>query len=176
MKILDMFPAERRWAVFSTDRVYRYSLDIIWDESKPLVQFIGLNPSTADEIKDDNTVRKCKQFARQWGYGGIVMTNLFAFRSTDPKAMKHHPHPTEAENWLSDNGVSNDLALITVANRCGLSVAAWGNHGTHLNRSIGVVELFRDHAKALKCFRVTKSKQPEHPLYMPYTQPLIDFQ
>lgn len=60
----DLLPKEKRSAIFSDDRVYRYTLEIVWDDGKPLAQFIGLNPSTADEVKDDPTIRKCKQFAK----------------------------------------------------------------------------------------------------------------
>ena len=78
---------ETRTAEFSPCRRYRYTLSIEWDASKERVMFIGLNPSTADETKDDPTVRRCKQFAKDWGYGAMVMTNLFAWRDTDPKKM-----------------------------------------------------------------------------------------
>ena len=63
---------EKRTAIFGEDHVYRYTLDIVWDESLPLCQVIGLNPSTADEFKVDPTVRRCKDFARRFGCGGIV--------------------------------------------------------------------------------------------------------
>ena len=68
-------------ATFSSCKKYRYSLFRIWDEDKPLVLFIGLNPSTADEKEDDPTIRRCINFAKQWGYGGLIMGNLFAFRA-----------------------------------------------------------------------------------------------
>jgi hypothetical protein len=191
-----MRPPEKRSAVFSDDRVYRYTLDIVWDESLPLVQFIGLNPSTADEFKDDNTVRKCKQFARNWGYGGMVMTNLFAYRDTDPRGMKKHPQPAgerngafcrdcadAAEFGYCDDGLPctsdrsrNDYFLRSVAERCQMTVAAWGNHGEHRNRGAYVAGMFqRKLDRPLKCFRITNAGQPEHPLYMPYTQQLIDY-
>lgn len=74
-------------AILSQDRKYRYVLSRIWDESKPMVVIIGLNPSTADEKDDDNTITKCINFAKQWGYGGLYMLNLFAFRATSPSDM-----------------------------------------------------------------------------------------
>lgn len=69
-------------AILSEDRKYRYILSRTWDETKPTVLFIGLNPSTADEKTDDPTIRKCINYAKCWGYGKILMANLFAFRST----------------------------------------------------------------------------------------------
>lgn len=72
-------------AILSEDRKYRYVLSRIWDESKPMVMIIGLNPSTADETKNDPTIIRCIDFAKSWGYGGVYMLNLFAFRATLPK-------------------------------------------------------------------------------------------
>lgn len=72
-------------ARFSPDRVYRYDLVRDWDTRQQVVAFIGLNPSTADESEDDPTIRRCIRYARDWGYGGIVMLNAFAFRATDPR-------------------------------------------------------------------------------------------
>ena len=74
-------------AEFSPDKVYRYELWRIWDEALPVCMFIGLNPSTADETVDDPTIRRCINFAKEWGYGQLVMTNLFAFRATKPAEM-----------------------------------------------------------------------------------------
>ena len=77
----------KKGAHFSTCRRYRYRLWRIWDENKPFVLFICLNPSTADENEDDPTIRRCVRFARDWDYGGMVMVNLFAFRATDPSEL-----------------------------------------------------------------------------------------
>ena len=74
-------------AILSEDRKYRYVLSRIWDKSKPIVMIIGLNPSTADETEDDRTIRRCIKFADSWGYGGVYMLNLFAFRATKPTDM-----------------------------------------------------------------------------------------
>ncbi|MBK8271403.1 MAG: DUF1643 domain-containing protein [Planctomycetes bacterium] len=65
--------------------------------------FIGLNPSTADETQDDPTVRRCIRYAQSWGYGALCMTNIFAYRSTDPLVMKRFDDPI---------GPKNDTALI----------------------------------------------------------------
>lgn len=80
-------------ALLSEDRKYRYILSRTWDEAKPAVLFIGLNPSTADEKSDDSTIRKCINYAKCWGYGKILMANLFAFRSTDPSILIHAADP-----------------------------------------------------------------------------------
>ncbi|NLB76026.1 MAG: DUF1643 domain-containing protein, partial [Crenarchaeota archaeon] len=71
---------------------YRYTLLRIWDNTKPRIVFIGLNPSVADEYQDDNTVRKCINIARRDGYGSMMMLNAYAYRSTDPKALTTQPN------------------------------------------------------------------------------------
>ena len=75
-------------AQLSTCRKYRYALWRTWDEAKPQVMIIGLNPSTADETKDDPTITRCINFAKAWGYGGVCMANLFAYRATAPSDVK----------------------------------------------------------------------------------------
>jgi len=160
--------SEVRIAEFSGDRVYRYTLEIIWRENAGLVQFIGLNPSTADELKDDPTVRRCKGFAKSWGFGGIVMTNLFAFRSTDPEVMRCHPNPIGEEGqfglptYLEPLKNRNDFALYSTAARCDLTIACWGCHGAHLYRAAKVkLWMLPMHYLAL-----TKGGFPQHPLYL----------
>lgn len=90
----------KKSAILSDDRKYRYSLSRVWDESKNKVMFIGLNPSTADETEDDPTIRRCINFAKSWGYVGLEMTNLFAFRATAPKDMKNTKEPIETVNLV----------------------------------------------------------------------------
>lgn len=141
-------------AAFSDCRRYRYALWRSWDEALPRVMFIGLNPSTADENKDDPTLRRCMGFARAWGYGSVGNGNLFAYRATDPKAMLAAPDPV---------GPDNDRWLRRLAEEADLVVAAWGNHGIHLGRSAAVSELL----PKLHCLAVNRSGEPAHPLYQP---------
>jgi len=80
-------------AKFSACRKYRYALWRNWDESKPYAMIIGLNPSTADENKNDPTITRCINFATSWGYGGVCVTNLFAYCATVPSDMKASNDP-----------------------------------------------------------------------------------
>ena len=80
-------------AVLSPDLKHRYNLWRIWETGKPFALFIGLNPSTADHTKDDPTVRRCKQFALDWGYGGFHIVNLFGYRATKPTDMIKQADP-----------------------------------------------------------------------------------
>lgn len=108
-----------RGAKLSDDRLYRYGLWRKWDD-RPKVMFIGLNPSTADEVEDDPTIRRCIGFANSWGYGGIVVANLFGFRATDPTALQKATDPI---------GPENDEWLYRLADEAALVVGAWGNGG-----------------------------------------------
>jgi hypothetical protein len=101
-------------ADISANGLYRYSLWRIWEPTQPLVMFIGLNPSTADATTDDHTIRRCLRFSFDWGYGSLVMTNLFAFRATDPKVMLTAPSPI---------GSKNDRVITQWAQRASLIVA-----------------------------------------------------
>ena len=76
-------------AILSDCGAYRYELRRTWDDQLPVLLWIGLNPSTADHLHDDPTNRRIADFSRRWGYGGYVLANLFAYRSPDPKALKH---------------------------------------------------------------------------------------
>ena len=141
-------------ATFSSCRTYRYSLWRRWGAPEQgYAMFIGLNPSTADEVEDDPTVRRCIQFAKDWGYGALCMTNLFAFRATDPAVMRAHTEPV---------GPDTDAVLTDLAKSAGVVVAAWGNHGSHSARDRQVIALLPN----LHCLKVTKAGQPSHPLYL----------
>lgn len=167
MKQLDLIAKEKRTAIFSPCRKYRYTLEIEWSIGWK-IHFIGLNPSTADECKDDNTVRKCKQFSKNWGAGGMVMTNIFGFRATDPNVMKAFNQPIDHIDGR------NDEILLSIADECPIRVAAWGNHGRYLDRGLAVTNLFQTHGFKLRCFRKTKLGMPEHPLYIKYGTELIN--
>ena len=87
-------------AVFSKDRIYRYALWRTWNENLPKTLFIGLNPSTADEIQDDPTIRRCIRYSRDWGYGGYIMGNIFGYRSTNPLVLKQIKDPISKDICL----------------------------------------------------------------------------
>ncbi len=120
--------------------------------------WIGLNPSTADELNDDQTLRKCMGFTKRWGYLRMVMTNLFAFRATDPADMKKEADPV---------GPDNLHYLRILSGQSDLIVAAWGVNGKHLGQDWQVVKAIGD-AKPIMCLRGTDNNFPEHPLYVPY--------
>lgn len=123
------------------------------------MQFICLNPSTADETQDDATVRRCIAFAKTWGFGALCVTNLFAYRARNPKELKSCGDAV---------GPENDHYLNLIAKSAGKIVAAWGTRGTFLNRSEEIVKRF----PPLQCLDVTKRGHPRHPLYVAKTATL----
>lgn len=125
-------------------------------ELDAFVMFIGLNPSTADEVNDDPTVRRCIDFSKRWGYGALCMTNIFAWRDTDPEGMKLAVDPV---------GPRNDDELRKVAAEAGVVVAAWGNHGAHLGRGAAVLRLLSGICVP-QALHVNKDGSPSHPLYL----------
>ncbi|WP_323751646.1 DUF1643 domain-containing protein [Marinobacter sp.] len=135
---------------FSPCGRYRYALSRVWDSDKPCVMIIGLNPSETD---DNPTITRCTNFANAWGFGGVYVTNLFAYRAATPNELITASEPV---------GEENDDWLARCAQKSALTVAAWGNYGSHLKRSDQVKRLLPD----LHCIRMNKSGEPAHPLYL----------
>jgi hypothetical protein len=143
----------RRGANFSRCRRYRYNLWREWEPLKPRVLFIALNPSTADDRVDDPTIRRCIGYARDWGFGGLNVANLFAFRATHPADLKAADDPV---------GPRNDWWLRKLSAEAELVVAGWGNHGRFMNRADAV----RHHLESIHCLKMNRSGEPAHPLYL----------
>lgn len=147
-------------AEFSADRKYRYALWRVWDNSKPLIMFIGLNPSTANEIDPDRTITRVKTFAEDWGYGGFYMMNLFGIVSSKPEILLTDPDP------LGDN----DQWLEKIAIKCERIVFAWGVFKQARTRAEKVKKRF----PGAYCLKKTKEGHPWHPLYVAAaTKPIL---
>jgi hypothetical protein len=151
-------------ATFSPCRRWRYLLWRRWDASQPAANFLMLNPSTADEVKLDPTCSRARDYAERWGYGALIVTNIFAFRNTDPSQMKAAVDPV---------GPGNDAAIVRAAKDSALVVCAWGNHGGFLGRSAEVLEKLKANGIALHALRVNAGGEPAHPLYLPSRLPAV---
>lgn len=149
----------RRGAI--CDGLYRYTLWRSWDEQRPRVLFVLLNPSTANAEHDDPTLRRCLGFARREGCGSLEIVNLFAYRATQPALLKTTPDPVGGEN---------NHHIVAAAQQANIIVAGWGAHGTYLDRDRTVLRLLSLYP--LFCLGQTQNGQPKHPLYSPY-RPLI---
>ncbi|KEO58905.1 DUF1643 domain-containing protein [Thioclava indica] len=150
-------------AIYSDCEAYRYALTRVWDATKPRALFVMLNPSTATEVQNDPTVERCERRARALGFGAFRVTNIFAWRATDPKVMRAQADPVGPQNdqmirdsvdWA--NGVGDQI------------ICAWGAHGAYLDRGAAVERLLRATGRDLHQLGLTKAGAPKHPLYIGY--------
>jgi hypothetical protein len=162
-----------RTANFSDDRVHRYQLGRYWDESKPPLTWLMLNPSIADEQQEDPTIRRtigftisAKTLARESGgtagpFGGVEIVNMFGLVSTDPRALLSHPDPIGPGN---DSAITHACVLGD-----GIVVCAWGDlkHPAMKQRALRICRELYDLDIQLFCLRTTKHGHPSHPLYLP---------
>lgn len=137
---------------------YRYSLTRVWDASQPIITFVLLNPSTADAVDLDPTLRRCVNFAKRDGFGSMMILNLYAYRTPSPAVMLAASDPV---------GPENDRVL---ANATGTVVAGWGTNAspTRVARVLGLLP-------PLKALKITKNGHPQHPLYVKGDSPLVDW-
>lgn len=148
-------------ATYSDCERYRYALTRTWDANGTKVQFVMLNPSTATEVQNDPTVERCERRARALGHGAFRVTNIFAWRATDPRLMRAAKDPV---------GCANDAAILEGAVWAHQTICAWGTHGEHLGRGAQVAELLRASGAPLFHLGLSKAGHPKHPLYIAYTQ------
>jgi len=134
---------------------YRYKLWRTLNIGQGSVLFVMLNPSTADADKDDPTIRRCLGFVQRWGYRKLYVGNLFALRSTDPRALFAHDDPI---------GVGNDEALMQLASGATRVVCAWGSHGWY--RGVGAMTRHRLRHATLFHLGLCRNGEPKHPLYL----------
>jgi len=153
-----MIATSEAGARFSRCRRWRTLLWRRWNAAQPLANFLMLNPSTADEFQLDPSCTRARVYAERWGFGGLIVTNLFAWRATDPDDMKSARDPV---------GGGNDAAIVAAAQEAKLLVCAWGNHGAHLGRSDKVVSLLRGAGGIdLHVLKMNGGGEPAHPLYL----------
>lgn len=158
--------SQHSYALISEDGAYRYWLHRTWFTGKGWTVFLMLNPSTADQFQNDPTVRRCVGFAQLWGSRGVAIVNVFAARSTDAGVLHSLPDPVGPENEL----------FIRVA--CRLSsrvVCAWGAHEFAHKRRQRIVQIIREMNAMPVCLGLTRSGNPQHPLYVPAAKELESY-
>ncbi len=148
---------ETAGAVFSPCRQYRYVLWRQWDPLKETVVFCGLNPSTADEKDDDQTIRRELGYARAWGYGRLVKVNAYGLKSTNPKGL-----------WTVDDpiGPENLATVLHWAQQAHLFVAAWGDN-IRPRESFALRTMLRQAGIQVHALKLTQRGNPHHPLRLP---------
>ena len=144
-------------AVYSDCETYRYALTRVWADGARLL-VVMRNPSTATELANDPTVGRCERRARGMGFGGFRVVNLFAFRATDPRALRGVADPV---------GPDNDAALEEGAAWADTVLCGWGGHGALLGRDVAVAARLRA-VRPLWHLGLTRLGQPKHPLYIGY--------
>ena len=149
------------YAIYSDCERYRYQLTRTWDETGRRAHFIMLNPSTATEVQNDPTVERCERRARALGFGAFRVTNIFAWRDTDPRAMRKAADPV---------GPANDAAILEGSDWADQIICAWGTHGEHLGRGAQVEALLRAAHHDLFHLGLSKAGHPKHPLYIAYSE------
>lgn len=149
-------------AVYSPCERYRYALTRVWNPEGTRAAFIMLNPSTATEVQNDPTVERCERRARALGHGAFRVTNIFAWRDTDPRAMRRAVDPV---------GPANDAAIAEACDWADIVVCAWGTHGAHMGRGAAVEAMLRSGGWPLYHLGVTREGHPKHPLYIGYATP-----
>lgn len=153
----------QRGAIFSPCRTYRYRLWRTWDDALPMIAYVGLNPSTADENEDDNTIRRCIGFARAMGCGGMWMLNAFSFCATKPPVMWKR---LKAGGDIV--GPENDAHLLECTAYVPMTIVAWGaNMRRRPQRAAEIQKLLS--GRVLHCLRLLDDGTPEHPLMLPKT-------
>ncbi|MDX8354537.1 DUF1643 domain-containing protein [Cognatiyoonia sp. IB215182] len=151
-------------ALYSDCERYRYALTRTWDDNRQKVLFVMLNPSKATEVQNDPTVERCERRARALGYGAFQVTNIFAWRETNPHQMRKASQPI---------GPDNDAVIEEGARWADTIIAAWGTHGAHLDRGREVAALLSETGKPIHHLGLSKDGHPKHPLYIRYAQPPI---
>lgn len=153
----------KRDALLSPGLRYRYWLSRTWREQPGFLLWIMLNPSSADALDDDATIRKCMGFARRWGYGSITVVNLYALRSTDPKALEAHADPV---------GPDNDEWICRLAARATGIMAGWGASGPRglKERAVRVNAMLPN--VEVCCIGRTRDGYPRHPSRPGYATPV----
>ncbi len=155
-----------RTALFDATGRYRYRLGRRWQSSGGQVTFIMLNPSRANALADDPTLRACIQFAQRWQYSSLTVVNLFGYCT---------PHPTELKAASDPIGPENDGYVIKAVEQAEQVVLAWGNWGGFGGRDRAILSLLKHHSQKLSYLQLNRSGHPRHPLYIKRDTPLQQY-
>lgn len=157
----------KKTAVFSPCGRYRYWLTREWDDNgMPPCVFVMLNPSTADDKIDDPTIRRCINFAKKWGYGKLIVVNIFAVRSTDPIQLYKQDDPVGEQNMDYVKRAVRETQRSEYPEP-GIVICGWGVHGAYMQQGEHALGWIEGEQAVPRALRVTKSGHPTHPLYIP---------
>lgn len=154
-------------ASFNEERTHRQSLWRIWDESLPLLYVIGMNPSVANEKKNDPTVERCQRRARLRGYGGLIMLNMQDVIETDSKKLDQM---TNSERCTNSNALALISAVEAAEKNKGDILCAWGKPGQKYGAVAWLATQAARRRVTLFCLKKNADGSPQHPLYIPYAK------
>ena len=140
-------------AFFSECREYRYLLVRKWDTKRDSMGIVMLNPSTADEDHDDRTIKVCVRFAKKFGFGGIIVANLFAYVAKNFDVLRAVPNPVGSQNHAYISTMSEQVDVVL----CG-----WGNDGSYCGQATKVASFLAERTN-LYCLGITNKAAPRHP-------------
>lgn len=164
-------------AALSQCRRYRYELIRRWDVSKPVMCWVMLNPSTANEVDNDPTIRKCIGFAKRHGFGTITVVNLWAYRATDWREMRGAMRRSYELDDFPIDAAANRRQVLTAASCSARVVVAWGAHANHVSPTWPkqLARALKAEGHELMCFGTTKDGSPRHPLMLAYDTPMVSW-
>ncbi len=138
--------------------------------NKGFINFLMLNPSTADGEVDDATVTRCIGFAQRWGYDALHIVNLFAYRTRWPYELCEAADPV---------GSQTDALIEASGYSCPITVAAWGGWGSHpqtaarATRALEILSAVKNHT--VMALHINADGSPRHPLYVSYRAALVPY-
>ena len=143
-------------AVFSKDRLYRYTIFRQWKEENNLLLCICLNPSVANETNEDLTLNRCVSFAKDNDFDGVYITNLFSYVSTDPKELYGVDDPI---------GEETDAYIVSLSGKASSILIAWGNGGRYLDRANQILNILPK--EKIYYLKLNATGEPSHPSRLP---------
>jgi hypothetical protein len=149
-------------ATFSADRSYRYRLWRRWQPKLPCLVYVLLNPSTADETRDDPTIRRCIVRAARTGFGSVEILNVFAWPDVSPEVLVSAFDPV---------GPENDRHILECVASCDTVIVGWGRWAEIIlpGRPDHVLGILKAAGKTPLAFKVNGDGSPKHPLYISYS-------
>jgi hypothetical protein len=167
-RLIEATTSNTSGAIFDRRRRYRYLLWRSWEPALPVVSFVMLNPSAADEHTNDPTIARSISLAQGLGYGRIYVVNLFAYMTKSPALLKAAAHPVTCKSEAKLGRHNDDFVRFALA-QSSQAVLAWGNHGNSQCRDRVMLDMVQALIGQQNCsvFAVTKQGQPRHPLYTP---------
>jgi hypothetical protein len=147
-------------AIFSDDSTLRFVLWRVWDNQKPILGQVGLNPSTAGVDKNDATIARSIVRGQKYGFGGLIQTNKYPHIATKPKDL-------DRLVGIEDN----DLYIRKMVELTEVQLCMWGSIINDTFRGQHVYKMLSNPY----CLGINPDGQPKHSLYIGYDIPMVKY-